>query len=256
MPIAYRLQPNTNYIHRLVVIFLTCAPTFVILTQSYEGLFYLAFSMTLLAWVRLEYSVQKFITKDIKQDGAENKGKSPEAGTLRPLALSDVRISLFFMVLLQSAFFSTGNIASISSFSLESVYRLIPIFDPFSQGALLVLKILIPFALVSANLGVLNKRLGVAPSALFMLVLAVSDILTLYFFWVVKDEGSWLEIGSTITHFAIASFLCIFLAALEVVSSFFIAGIEVEDEHREAINGGDAAVITKKIPSATHVKED
>ncbi|KAK2612886.1 Glycosyl phosphatidyl inositol anchor synthesis [Conoideocrella luteorostrata] len=210
---------------------LTCAPTFVILTISYEGLFYVAFSITLLVWVRLEYAVEMFFRKR----GQENNSAAVQQtrqGPLqyRRLRLSDARVALFFMVLLQSAFFSTGNVASVSSFSLESVYRLVPIFDPFSQGALLILKLMIPFALISANLGILNKRLGVAPSALFMLVMAISDILTLYFFWVVKDEGSWLEIGSTISHFAIASLLCVFVAALEAVSAIFISGIEVGDE--------------------------
>jgi phosphatidylinositol glycan class N len=98
---------------------------------------------------------------------------------------------------------------------------------------MLILKILIPFALISANLGILNKRMGVSPSALFMLVMAVSDVLTLYFFWVVKDEGSWLEIGSTISHFVIASLLCVFVAALEPVSAAFIAGVEVADGARD-----------------------
>jgi phosphatidylinositol glycan class N len=221
--------------HRLAIIFLTCAPTFVILTISYEGLFYVAFSITLLAWVRLEYAVHAFTQGKAKKETAVAQRQQRKPGAFRPLSLSDARIALFFMVLLQSAFFSTGNIASISSFSLESVSRLIPVFDPFSQGALLILKIIIPFFLISANLGVLNKRLGVAPSALFMVVLTASDVLTLYFFWVVKDEGSWLEIGSTITHFAIASFLCVFVAALEFVSAAFIAGIEVEDTEPAAI---------------------
>ena len=62
-----------------------------------------------------------------------------------------------------------------------------------------------------------------------MVVMAISDFLTLFFFWVVKDEGSWLEIGSTISHFFIASLLCIFVAALEGISEMFIAGVEVED---------------------------
>lgn len=88
---------------------------------------------------------------------------------------------------------------------------------------------MVPFALISANLGILNKRLGVAPSALFMLTMAISDFLTLHFFWVVRDEGSWLEIGSTISHFVIASLLCIFVACLEGVSEVFIKGVEVED---------------------------
>ncbi|KAK8042672.1 phosphatidylinositolglycan class N [Apiospora phragmitis] len=234
MPFTHRLQPNNHYLHRLMVIFLTFAPTFVILTISYEGLFYFVYFLTLLTWVRLEHYGYIF-TISSSPKAMETNGPAPKssdtsvASQFRPLKLSDVRIALFFFILIQSAFFSTGNIASISGFSMASVNRLIPVFDPFSQGALLILKLMIPFALISANLGILNKRLGVAPSALFMVAMAVSDILTLYFFWVVKDEGSWLEIGSTITHFAIASLLCIFVAGLEGVSALFISGIEVNN---------------------------
>lgn len=219
--------------HRLAMIFFTCAPTFIILTISYEGLFYVAFSILLVIWVRLEYRIETF---GKTQAPSTNGSAKTEKSTLyRSLRLSDARVSLFFLVLLQSAFFSTGNVASISSFSLESVTRLIPVFDPFSQGALLILKLMIPFVLISANLGVLNKRLRVAPSALFMVVMAISDILTLYFFWVVKDEGSWLEIGSTISHFVIASLLCVFVAALEGVSAMFINGIDVSDGSSQAL---------------------
>ncbi|KAI1083587.1 Phosphatidylinositolglycan class N-domain-containing protein [Whalleya microplaca] len=236
MPSAHRLQPNNHYLHRLLVIFLTCAPSFVILTISYEGLFYFAFNLILVTWVRLEHQSYVFLqsakAKRIpgEANGSATKATAGEAvvSKFRPLTLSDARVALFFFVLLQSAFFSTGNVASVSSFSLESVNRLWPIFDPLWQGALLILKLMIPFALISANLGILNRRIGVAPSALFMVAMALSDILTLYFFWVVKDEGSWLEIGSTISHFAIASLMCVFVAALEGVSSLFIAGVEVE----------------------------
>jgi phosphatidylinositol glycan class N len=262
--------------HRILVIFLTCAPTFVILTISYEGLFYIAFSAILVSWVRLEHAVFKFssparspstpsanaavragatamtngsTTGPAQKPPLENE---PTLGSpFRPLTLHDARVALFFFVLLQAAFFSTGNVASVSAFSLESVNRLLPVFDPFSQGAMLILKLLIPFALISANLGILNKRLGVAPSALFMVVMAISDILTLYFFWVVKDEGSWLEIGSTISHFVIASLLCVFVAALEGVSAMFIAGVEVGDDvAKVAENGAAAEVLLERTNEA------
>jgi phosphatidylinositol glycan class N len=162
-----------------------------------------------------------------------------QKGEYRRLTLADARISLFFIFFIQSAFFSASNIASVSSFSLDAVQRLIPVFDPFSQGALLMLKLMTPFAALSANFGLLNRRLGVAPSALFMVVMAVSDVMTLSFFFMVKDEGSWLDIGTTISHFVIASLLGVFVSGLEIYSAWTIRGVEF-GEKKAAVGNGKA----------------
>lgn len=193
--------------------------------------------MTLVTWVRLEHAI--YVYNVTPGDHGVGRGSVPKKPGLkatavvdgqeyryRTLGLADTRVALFFFFLLQSAFFSTGNIASVSSFSLESVVRLIPVFSPFSQGALMILKLLIPFAIISANLGILNRRLEVAPSALFMVVMSISDVMTLNFFYMVRDEGSWLDIGTTISHFLIASFLCTFVAGLEFLSEVFISGVD------------------------------
>ena len=294
LPFLHSLQPNSHYLHRLVILFLTFSPIFIILTISYEGLFYFVFCATLVTWVRLEHHIYTYTrenraspppspipapkplksamsdistqlrssneTSDLEppplpptSDPTATEATPPDVkpspcSPYRPLTLSDARISLFFLYLLQSAFFSTGNIASISSFSLDSVYRLIPVFNPFSQGALLLLKLLIPFALISANLGILNQRLGVAPSSLFMVVMAISDVLTLNFFWMVRDEGSWLDIGTSISHFCIASMLCVFVAGLEFLSEVFVSGVEVAGE--EEVGGkGNGNGVVKGEPS-------
>lgn len=229
LPFVHRLKPNSHYLHRLVVIFLTFSPTFIILTTSYEGVFYFVFCITVLTWVQLEHAIYDHsLSKQQAKEHTQIQKQPHQDYSYRALTPSDARIALFFLFLLQSAFFSTGNIASISSFSLDSVARLIPVFSPFSQAALLILKILIPFAIISVNLGILNHRLDVAPSALFMVVMGISDVLTLNFFYMVKDEGSWLDIGTTISHFCIASGLCTFVAGLEFLSGALIAGVEFE----------------------------
>ncbi|KMP06924.1 GPI ethanolamine phosphate transferase 1 [Coccidioides immitis RMSCC 2394] len=247
LPFVHKLYPNSHYLHRLIILFLAFSPTFIILTISYEGLFYFTFCVSLLTWVRLEHSIylhtsSYHTTSKTPTDQGITNGRTESLRVSlstaiqnrrhRSLTVSDARIALFFLFLLQSAFFSTGNIASISSFSLESVCRLIPIFNPFSQGALLILKILIPFAVISANLGILNHRLGVAPSALFMIVMSISDVMTLNFFYMVRDEGSWLDIGTTISHFCIASGMSVFVAGLEFLSEVFISGIEFRSDDR------------------------
>jgi len=245
VPFLHSLQPSNHYLHRLLVIFLAFSPIFIILTISYEGLFYFAFCITLLSWVRLEHHIYIYTNRLSPNATPPAKELNPlkpalasthdrltslAKGKYRALTLADARISLFSLFLLQSAFFSTGNIASVSSFSLDAVYRLIPVFDPFSQGALLIFKILVPFAILSANLGILNRRLGVAPSALFMIVMAIGDVMTISFFWMVRDEGSWLDIGTSISHFCIASGLCVFVSGLEAVSEVFVSGVSFGSE--------------------------
>jgi GPI ethanolamine phosphate transferase 1 len=223
------------------VLFLAFAPIFVILTISYEGLFYVAFSATILTWVQLEHMIFQHaqsnppslaasgsspVNNETKSKAKQHAKSSNEKGAYRALTISDIRPSLFTLYLLQSAFFSTGNIASVASFSLDAVYRLIPIFDPFSQGALLMFKILVPFIILSAALGILNKRLGFAPGTLFMGLIVFGDWLTINFFWMVRDEGSWLEIGETISRFCIVSGLCVFVAALEGGSTWLVGDID------------------------------
>ncbi|GAD94390.1 GPI-anchor biosynthetic protein (Mcd4), putative [Paecilomyces variotii No. 5] len=275
LPFVHRFYPNNHYLHRLIIIFLTFSPTFIILTISYEGLFYFVFCMTLVTWVQLEHAIYvrskassgKSVTvdggkkhvdpvvdaiskpEDTAGSGVQSVQASTAAATVgsrtyryRALTISDARVALFFFFLLQSAFFSTGNIASVSSFSLESVTRLIPVFSPFSQGALLILKILIPFAIISANLGILNRRLDVTPSALFMVVMSISDVMTLNFFYMVRDEGSWLDIGTTISHFCIASLLCTFVAGLEFLSEAFVSGVEVGPVASQSLTKAGAAM--------------
>lgn len=246
-----------------MVIFLTFSPIFVILSISYEGLFYVIFCLTLVTWVRLEHKIhlhsyqkpQKSPESDRNKNGHISHGRDKTANptvtphnatatlghkTLNPqsrrgLVLGDARIALFFFFLIQVAFFGTGNIASISSFSLDSVYRLIPVFSPFAMSALLIFKLMIPFAIISANLGILNRRIGVAPSSLFMVVMAISDVLTLNFFYMVRDEGSWLDIGTTISHFCISSLLGVFVSALEFLSEVFVAGVSMEGGYEESM---------------------
>ncbi|KAM5496863.1 Glycosyl phosphatidyl inositol anchor synthesis [Microsporum canis] len=242
LPVLHKFFPTGHYLHRLIVLFLTFAPTFIVLTISYEGLFYVVYFATLVSWVRLEHSIYRYtlppkatpsISREATPRAVTTDSGAPATTSYRTLNLPDARIALFFLFLLQSGFFSTGNIASISSFSLDSVSRLIPVFNPFSQGALLILKILVPFALLSATFGILNRRLHVAPSALFMIVMCISDVMTLNFFFMVRDEGSWLDIGTTISHFCISSGLCVFVAIIESLSGAFISGVNFDGSHSQ-----------------------
>lgn len=167
--------------------------------------------------------------------GCSSCGYGCVCGRTGELSFVHVRVALIFLLLINIAFFGTGNMASIGSFSLESVYRLITVFDPFLMSSLLIFKILIPFFVLSCVLGVLSgPTLGLGTSsvinkisnssalAIFEIVIATTDIMTLNFFFLVRNEGSWLEIGTTISHFIIASAFIIFQIILFLISKLLV----------------------------------
>lgn len=90
-----------------------------------------------------------------------------------------------------------------------------------------------------------------------MVVMSISDIMTLNFFWMVKDEGSWLDIGTTISHFVIGSLFCVFVAGLEGVSEALISGVQVDgfQEQKGKASGPKLVRNTAKAKSNGSVKE-
>lgn len=225
LPFIYGIHPDQHYLQRLITVTTAFAPVFVILSISYECLFFYSFSLTLSFWMEIESRLYESSKEpEVRTNGHATDKPMTE---YRPLAARDLRTSFIFLFFIQVGFFGTGNVASISSFSLESVYRLIPIFNPFLMSVLLLYKILLPFLIVSANLGLLHIRLGVAPFSLFLAVLSVGDIMTLNFFYLVRDDGSWLEIGTSISHFTIGSLLVFFMIILYGISEALVRGISV-----------------------------
>ncbi|KAK9766927.1 Glycosyl phosphatidyl inositol anchor synthesis [Basidiobolus ranarum] len=223
LPFLYGRKASHYYIHRLVIIYLAFAPAFVLLSISYEAMFYFFFSNTLLLWITIEKQLYFNNDTNPRLSPINDTGRSTVA--YRVLQRGDIRIAATFLFFINVAFFGTGNIASISSFSLESVYRLTTVFDPFLMGALLIFKILVPFLLVSSACEILARSLDLLPFSLFLLTLSSTDVMTLNFFYLVRDDGSWLEIGTSISHFCIASSFVIFTIVLYGVSNFMVGSV-------------------------------
>ncbi|KAF9188471.1 Glycosyl phosphatidyl inositol anchor synthesis [Haplosporangium sp. Z 767] len=255
IPFVYGARSSQHYLLRMVIIYLSFAPIFILLSISYESIFYFFLSTTLLSWLMLErkiysasemqplsdtlYSEKRVLTStSVSSTGSGSTSKTTSTSTTttnvvtidyptRGLGPKDARPAVFFLFFINVAFFGTGNVASLASFSLQSVFRLTTVFNPFFMGALLIIKILIPFFLVSSIFRVLGRSLDLPPFSLFLLVLATTDVMTLNFFYLVRDDGSWLEIGTSISHFCISSLMVLFTILLFALSDLLVGRVLV-----------------------------
>ena len=130
------------------------------------------------------------------------------------VTMKDVSCILSFLFLIFYSFFATGNIASLNSFDPSSIRCFVAVFSPYLMGGLLLIKILIPFLAVSLFF-VQIIWFRACDFGLVMNVLQMfCDILGLMFFNLVKSSGSWLEIGSSLSHFVIVEATTIFIVVL------------------------------------------
>ncbi len=120
------------------------------------------------------------------------------------------------------AFFGTGNIASISSFDVSSTYRFVTIYNPYFMGLIILLKVIVPFLLVCCVFVSLMRMSRVPILSSALIVEFFYEIMTINFFFLVRTEGSWLDIGMSISHFAVSSIFGLAQVVLFFAASGFV----------------------------------
>ncbi|XP_002517397.2 GPI ethanolamine phosphate transferase 1 isoform X2 [Ricinus communis] len=224
------LFSENGVLPRLTSIFLGFAPTFLLLSIGYEAVFYAALSLVLVAWILFENTLLHLMKAKKLSATIRNMEEHATLENDRCLQLSDVRIPLTFMVLFNVAFFGTGNFASIASFEISSVYRFITIFSPFLMAGLLIFKLFIPFMLVICVFSAITKLLQVPRLGCYFLVILFSDVMTIHFLFLVRNTGSWMEIGNSISHFGIMSAQVVFVLLLFAITNIYTKDIQIRSD--------------------------
>ncbi|ORZ23222.1 Phosphatidylinositolglycan class N-domain-containing protein [Absidia repens] len=212
-PFIYLGKSNQDYLGRLLTICFSLAPLMTLLSTSYEMLFYVCLCATLLTWLEMERELYRKNSTTIK------------LLSVRTLQSGDIRRALFFLFFINISFFGTGNVASLGSFTLESVYRFVTVYNSFLMGTLLIVKVLVPFVVIASVFGVLTVSLDLSPFSLFLCVVTITDIQTIHFFYLVSDHGDWLTIGTNISHFCIAELFAIFIIILFLLSRWLVGHV-------------------------------
>lgn len=224
-PIATRKsRASTSSAARLLDIFAITSAGYIMLSVSYYSSSYFIFPVNtvICRYEPLFYVLYAgplvYLTHLLQMSKHPSNG---ETKLIRTLLFS---YKLLAYILL--AFFGTGNFASIASFSLPSVYRLITVFSPFTMSALLIYKLLIPLIFLSAAFAAILRAAKLSPMAVFLALIATIDIVTLNFFFLVRDSGSWLEIGTSISHFIIASVFSLIALLIFSLSELLITFVD------------------------------
>ena len=226
-PLPFISPPRT--LPRFTSVYLAAATVYALFSVSYESLFYAALGAASLAWLVLERCAQRLGVLGELSDAPAPIVQFKTDVELRGVREGDARHAAVFLVLINAAFFSTGNIASVASFEISSVYRFTTRFNPFLMGGLLMLKVLIPMITVAVAFLALLKLQRVSSFQVYLIFIALSDLMAARFFFQVTTEGSWQDIGMSISRYA--------LMGTQVVTILVFLGLADMYTHKLPVNG-------------------
>ena len=192
-PFPLYKTPKENNV--LLKIFLYLFPFYMLFTRSYEGLFLMIFYNYLQLWIRMKWHEKE----ENKQEISDNNKIEEKKDNFN---LLDV---FMYMSLDYASCFSTGNIASISGFTLSSVFRFITDHWPMTITVLIMIKIFIPTIFVTVAQFEICKKYNYSTSDSLLMIIAMCEIMNIKFFFDIKDSGSWLQIGMSIAFFIISN---------------------------------------------------
>lgn len=201
---------HTSYATALACVAAALQPVYLLMSVSYETILFglITLMVVLSVLVRAEAIREQAAGADRGQtDGSPSREK--DRSQLQVVLQFDECFSLCanHIVLLWFGFFASGNVASISSFDLESAYRFITVYAPATMSLLLITKIFLPLFLGMAWFVAMALTFSAGrPRVVFgaqLTSLGLISALTLQFLFLVKNDASWQDIGASITHFAI-----------------------------------------------------
>lgn len=203
--VSIKLNKQTVLELRLAQISYNLGALYTVLCTSYESLFIqlLAMELTIsLGIQRLQIDPMQYQQKSVQQS---------------------MRVA--FSILLNTFFslFGSGNIASVSSFDPNIARCFLSHFAPFVIMSLVLIKLMVPIVLNMSILYTHSEYMRQFERQIFICLLIICDIMGMNFLFLVRNTGSWLEIGSSISHFVIMEVTTLVLLVLAFAAKVLLS---------------------------------
>ncbi|XP_069359689.1 GPI ethanolamine phosphate transferase 1 [Maniola hyperantus] len=218
IPLLY----TKKFINRLVGINTAILNFYLLLSVAHEGLFMVTLILNVNCWMFLEFKLSNFrnikIGECVFEEETSSNGEKHLVCLERSINSQDFRRAFFYTLYIILAYFGTGNIASLNSFEVRWVLCFTTSFQPFVMTGLILLKTLSPFLSVACTFRAIQYLTKAPFGCLNMIVLIYSNIMGLHMLYHVRNTGSWLEIGTSISQYIIVQVITLFIVLINKIA--------------------------------------
>lgn len=118
-----------------------------------------------------------------------------------------------------AGYFGVGNTPRMNSFDPLWVSSFVTVFSPYTMAILILIKLAIPFLIVLCVFRGIMIFTKCQLLNCFLIILFFCDVMLIQFLYYVKNEGSWLEIGVSLSRYIVASVTTIVLIVLYQIAN-------------------------------------
>ncbi|KAH8359393.1 hypothetical protein KR093_006508 [Drosophila rubida] len=209
---------------RVQLIFFNLSTIYTLMCLSYESIFIQVLVTEFL--IGIEVREESKVPKEEEDDSEGDEADKPaKALTSVQQLLSCYRYALLIIFYTYFSIIGTGNLPQINSFDPDAARVFVRELSPALIAPLIVLKLFIPNVIVMSSMYAFCVKARLSVRGIFICLFLISDAMCLYFFFFVRNSGSWSGVRASLSNLLIVHGLPILLIAFSWVPKHFLSAI-------------------------------
>ncbi|XP_062126464.1 GPI ethanolamine phosphate transferase 1-like [Drosophila sulfurigaster albostrigata] len=220
IPYSNARSPRT----RVQLILFNLSTIYTLLCLSYESIFIQVLCTEFLIGVEVRDESKQLEDDEDDSDGDE-ADKPAKALTSVQHILNCYRYALLIIFYTYFSLIGTGNLPHINSFDPDTARVFVRELSPALIGSLIVLKLFIPNIIIMSSMYALCTKARQNVRGIFICLFLICDAMCLYFFFFVRNSGSWSGVRASLSNLLIVHGLPILLIVFSWVPKQFLSAL-------------------------------
>ncbi|KAM8706126.1 hypothetical protein ACLKA7_010415 [Drosophila subpalustris] len=219
IPYSNTRKPRT----RVQLILFNLSTIYTLLCLSYESIFMQVLCTEFLLGMEVHEDSKK-LQEDSESD-VDEADKPAMAMTSVQHIISSYRYALLIIFYLYFSMIGTGNLPQINSFDADTARVFVRELCPVLIGTLIVLKLFIPNIIIMSSMYAFCASARQNVRGIFICLFLICDAVCIYFFFFVRNSGSWSGVRESLSNLLLAHGFPILLIVFSWVPKQFLSAI-------------------------------
>ncbi|TDG46975.1 hypothetical protein AWZ03_006679 [Drosophila navojoa] len=209
---------------RVQLILFNLSTVYTLLSVSYESIFMQLLCTEFLLGMQVD-TEKKNLTDSEDSEGVEDEVQPNKSLSSEEHVNKIYRYAVLILVYAYFSMIGTGNLLNISAFDTSFAHIFVSDCSTVLILLLYTLKVMIPLIIIISSLYAFRAYARYNLRGIFICLFLICDVLCLYFFFFVRNSGSWRNVRESVSQQLIAHGVPMLLAAFSFIPNLLLSAV-------------------------------